>query len=850
MFGNLVGYGDYGFVYEDETEINGPDGSVVKILNLNNPCNLQQYNMFIQLQNHQDQGIRTPGLPFVFQTFRGIMNPNILNILSYATTDAEARRQVRSTLPAGSEYGIINMERLPCIAQNQFCGRNLKDKGNQVEEQSIYEAMVTYLYDSGWWVRDLIDPRNIGYNIHGEPIWFDPMVARRQGFPGFSQQALEQCHEEVVAYPTSYRKAIESGRYFTERHGYGLFNSEAQTSTELLHQAKNWPLISSTDYKGFFTSMPSNLKILNSWEEWESMDKEDQFGKWYYINWPCTVYRGSLKRGIDYETYLEDTAIKPSGISMNMGYRNIIAAAPEMSEALIYGAFSVSDVGDIVGHEASELYAFDIQDYVVTFPRWSTQGRSGRNLPVIFIAGGVYHDDAILLWEKEDNAKWLNSENMNVVCGNCNWSWKRSDGGDDPFVCHKCYFDNETYHSEAMNEAMFEKRYGWKVGSADNLSNRSNDFPISINFAYYNFTQRYTLGDLFGSDSYVSREYPPCYLCGKPAKLDVMTAIGRRQFCSNRCRGEYEGVDYGEYPSEELEHSLEIVNYYPGYKEWDYQEDSTIDVRCRNCDWRTSQQHSEHTHTWDSYKQSFYSVHPTNTMPVFDEDGDFESYEECKHDMFIIKYLGREEYEDSQDPRAGNIVVGCRNCKFKDTLDHVNIPAGCSNRGREKPMDLSRFFGAEYNWDDIEWTTNSSPPEEWGINWDDNYRSTTGIFYSPAGRIGLQLRSQLVLSPNTWSGISGFLDAGETPYDAVVREIHEESGLPVDTIKQWNHKVIWDDGSHRTYLFYVDTEFEPEVNEFKWEWDDWRWATLDAWKQVPNLHPGMEAALNLTQQTQ
>ena len=226
MFGNLVGYGDYGFVYEDETEINGPDGSVVKIMNLSNPCNLQQYNMFIQIMNHQDQGIRTPGLPFVFQTFRGIMNTNILNILSYTTTDSEARRRVRTTFPAGTEYGIVNMERLPCIAQNQFCGRNLKDKGNQLEEQSIYEAMVTYLYDSGWWVRDLIDPRNIGYNIHGEPVWFDPMVARRRGFPGFSQQALEQCHEEVVAYPTSYRKAIESGKYFTERHGYGLFNSE------------------------------------------------------------------------------------------------------------------------------------------------------------------------------------------------------------------------------------------------------------------------------------------------------------------------------------------------------------------------------------------------------------------------------------------------------------------------------------------------------------------------------------------------------------------------------------------------------------------------------------------------
>ena len=351
-------------------------------------------------------------------------------------------------------------------------------------------------------------------------------------------------------------------------------------------------------------------------------------------------------------------------------------------------------------------------------------------------------------------------------------------------------------------------------------------------------------------DTFVSRDYPPCYLCGKPAKLDVMTAVGRRQFCNNRCRGEYEGVDYGEYPSEELEHSLEIVEYYPGFSDYDYVEESTIDIRCRNCDWRTSQHHQEPTHTWDSTKQSFYRLHPTNTLPVFDEDGDFETYEECKHDMYIIKYLGREEYEDSLDPRSGNIVVGCRKCNFKDLLDHVDIPAGCSNRGQDKPKDFSRFFGSEYNWDDIEWTTTDRKPiEDWqDVSWEDNkYISATGIFYSPNGRIGLQLRSQQVLSPNTWSGISGFLDADETPYETVVREIHEESGLPLDKIKSWKYKVIWDNKVHRTYLFYTDTEFKPIVNEFKWEWDDWHWDTNEAWKQVPNLHPGMVAALEVIQ---
>ena len=35
-----------------------------------------------------------------------------------------------------------------------------------------------------------------------------------------------------------------------------------------------------------------------------------------------------------------------------------------------------------------------------------------------------------------------------IVCSNCEWSWQRSEGGDDLFTCHKCGFDNETYHSE------------------------------------------------------------------------------------------------------------------------------------------------------------------------------------------------------------------------------------------------------------------------------------------------------------------------------------------------------------------------------------------------------------------
>ena len=29
-----------------------------------------------------------------------------------------------------------------------------------------------------------------------------------------------------------------------------------------------------------------------------------------------------------------------------------------------------------------------------------------------------------------------------VICDSCGWSWELSDGGDDPYICHKCGHDN------------------------------------------------------------------------------------------------------------------------------------------------------------------------------------------------------------------------------------------------------------------------------------------------------------------------------------------------------------------------------------------------------------------------
>lgn len=37
-----------------------------------------------------------------------------------------------------------------------------------------------------------------------------------------------------------------------------------------------------------------------------------------------------------------------------------------------------------------------------------------------------------------------------VSCRNCGWTWNLSDGGKDPFVCHKCGCDNSAKNEERL----------------------------------------------------------------------------------------------------------------------------------------------------------------------------------------------------------------------------------------------------------------------------------------------------------------------------------------------------------------------------------------------------------------
>jgi len=50
-------------------------------------------------------------------------------------------------------------------------------------------------------------------------------------------------------------------------------------------------------------------------------------------------------------------------------------------------------------------------------------------------------------------------EDQTIECEKCGWRWKLSDGGKDPYLCHKCNFDNSyVYQDEAIDEYDVENK--------------------------------------------------------------------------------------------------------------------------------------------------------------------------------------------------------------------------------------------------------------------------------------------------------------------------------------------------------------------------------------------------------
>jgi N-acetylmuramoyl-L-alanine amidase len=131
--------------------------------------------------------------------------------------------------------------------------------------------------------------------------------------------------------------------------------------------------------------------------------------------------------------------------------------------------------------------------------------------------------------------------------------------------------------------------------------------------------------------------------------------------------------------------------------------------------------------------------------------------------------------------------------------------------------------------------TEDDPTREY---WDSGDGAAGCIFIAKdTGRILIAHRSDRVdFEPHTWGTWGGKVDAGESPKQAVEREVEEETGF--SGRYKISHLWTYNDESagfqYHNYLVVVPHEFTPQLN---WENDDSEWVEFGHWPDP--LHFGL-----------
>ena len=708
MFGDYIARGSAGAVFSSPTDRN----QVIKIFNLDardamvSHMNRLQFEFFEDLEAQQKQDIKTPGLPQINYTFTGKMTPEIMTQISESLKPSQQvdYSAIKSNFRYGDKYAIILMDRVSQIGPQEY-EEPLGRRG--------LTPMLRHAYKMGYYVRDLW-PENKGMSSAGDIIWFDPMVAPVNPVTDQDREALKILFEWDEDRQKQYQEAVRDKSYFDYEHKAGLFYAEGNSAiTSVRYQ--------DVDNPEWLTAVPRQMLLPQNTELGVLVD---------YGN-----TSNEIMLGPDYQDAIKKMVINnPNGFMMTWKGSDFIE--PPLGEMVLDNTFWVYPLNKVTDPK------YEKWDAVVIDGNWVMSG--GENgtydsYPLNDLFGATTGENPLYelrrftktmlgplpkhsainythILDKPYRSMYaFNSEDDNYwLRGGCGKAAamisKDLDRKNIPYhyeiglaYIEDVFFGN---HIVVVSEAGDQDHYGtggakkrWENMLLSELVDQ--ELPASmvediITFQWHKVNPQEdwsveiageylpVSGPMITKDtlSMSAESYPTCYLCPKPAKIEVMTAIGMRNFCGNKCRGDYEGIDYGPddyFISPKLEHDIELVSYGAGYIGDRYSgRSATLSAKCRNCDFTTRD-------------QSFHHHHLVKSLREWDKDIEewWDTGEKCRHkEMQYLDYL--ENGEDAWgNVIAGHIVIGCPTCGFKDTLMNVDIPQGCDNRGRIE--DYVRF---------------------------------------------------------------------------------------------------------------------------------------------------------------
>jgi mutator protein MutT len=94
------------------------------------------------------------------------------------------------------------------------------------------------------------------------------------------------------------------------------------------------------------------------------------------------------------------------------------------------------------------------------------------------------------------------------------------------------------------------------------------------------------------------------------------------------------------------------------------------------------------------------------------------------------------------------------------------------------------------------------------------------LLRSPSGTVLLLRRAKGEDHAGTWDIPGGKIKTGESPEEAAIREVKEETGFLTGHSGRFHCRRVKNSVDATTFLFDCDSEFVPKLNK---EHDAWRW---------------------------
>ena len=447
MFGKLVGAGQAGFVFEKASNPDhyykvvalgdqplaeyGLNSSKAKIYAVNR----NQARLFYQLSK---KDLDISELPEIYSFYTGTVVPKLRqNFLRNNEVENPNLSKLLSALPVGQKIAVWEMEKIPCLNENEYCNQYQQLPPSQNES---YQNLLGELLNLGFVVRDIANPENFGYREDGTQVFFDPIVA---DWPTYEADKFLQPvrYDSFVAsfgkdQLETVARSIGNGDYFTWYHGGGVMEAE---NVKFSAASAGIPSLD-VDYL-------NTVKLYKNWLKGVDWDLTINPAVFQTVNWFNQDYEAIAVRNADefWKLYFEKFESIIEGL--------LIDLEEDDADAIFdwYGALTPTNMVWCTYDTLQEIEYEQYDDEVDELLLIDTTNNTPAS--VLYPSYAVFCESRDITF-----SRLITAISFSLMCDNCMGSGTKSDDRDNEYYCGECDGSGKHESDSSWNDWITKRR--------------------------------------------------------------------------------------------------------------------------------------------------------------------------------------------------------------------------------------------------------------------------------------------------------------------------------------------------------------------------------------------------------